>query len=57
MDVDDDGIHAALVTLGAELDALAGELGSLQAYTDFRFLLEHLTAVEAEWAPTSGYSR
>ncbi len=55
--VDYDGIHADLVTLGAELDALAGELGSLQAYTDFRFLLEHLTAVEAEWAPTSGYSR
>ena len=48
--VDYDGIHADLVGAGVrELDAARGaQLGSLQAYTDFRFLLEHLTAVEAE---------
>ena len=56
-EVDYAGIHADLADLGTELGALEGGLGSLEAYVDFRFLLERLTAAAAELAPPSGYSR
>ncbi len=56
-EVDYAGIHADLAALGTELGGLAGVLGSLEAYVDFRFLLEQLTVAAAELAPSSGYSR
>ncbi len=52
--------------LSALLDRLQGlqrELGRLQSYNDFQFLLEHITEDVGEWAPQtigrpgSGYSR
>ena len=42
---------------GAEVDLLDERLGSLQAYQDFRFLLDQLTLAAAELAPASGYSQ
>ena len=55
--VDYDGIHADLAVLRTELGALEGGLGSLEAFVDFRFLLERLVAAAAELTPSSGYSR
>ena len=56
-EVDYAGIHADLSALRNELDALRGSLGSLQAYRDFDYLLDRLTAAAAELAPSSGYSQ
>ena len=54
--VDYDGIHSNLSALLREFDALQGQLGTAQAYLDFRFLLDQLTLAAAELAPSSGYS-
>ena len=54
--VDYDGIHSNLSALLREFDALQGQLGTTQAYLDFRFLLDQLTLAAAELAPSSGYS-
>ena len=54
--VDYDGIHSDLSGLLGEFDALQGQLGTAQAYQDFRFLLDQLTEAAAELAPSSGYS-
>ena len=57
-EVDYAGIHADLSALRGELDALRGSLGSLQAYHDFDYLLDRLTAEAAKLAPPpSGYSQ
>ncbi len=56
-EVDYAGIHADLSALRNELEALRGSLGSLQAYRDFDYLLDRLTAAAAELAPSSGYSQ
>ncbi|MYB40583.1 MAG: DUF3520 domain-containing protein [Chloroflexi bacterium] len=55
-EVDARGIHADLLALLDEYGLLEQRLGSAQAYVDFRFLLERLTAAAAELAPSSGYS-
>ena len=55
--VDYAGISDDLDTLGDELAALQGSLGSTQAYQDFDLLLRHLAAEAEERAPSSGYSR
>ena len=54
--VDYNGIHSNLSALLREFDALQGQLGTTQAYLDFRFLLDQLTLAAAELAPSSGYS-
>ena len=46
-----------LAALLEEFDSLAARLGSLDAYRDFRFLLEWLSANAEELAPSSGYSQ
>ena len=56
-EVDTGGIYGDLVALLAEVDLLDERLGSLQAYQDFRFLLDQLTLAAAELAPASGYSQ
>ncbi len=53
-------VHAGLSTLLLEFQSLRKDLGSLDAYTDFLFLLEHITGdVEDKMPPStpSGYSR
>ena len=55
-EVDAGGIHGDLSALLWELDQLGSQLGSLQAYADFRFLLERLTAAAEELAPPSSSS-
>ena len=53
-------VHAGLSTLLLEFQSLRKDLGSLDAYTDFLFLLEHITGdVEDRMPPStpSGYSR
>ena len=55
-EVDARGIHSDLLALLDEYGLLEQRLGSAQAYVDFRFLLERLTAAAAELAPSSGYS-
>ena len=56
-------LHNDLSSLLDRLQALNRELGRLQAYDDFHFLLEHITADAREMAPPgssgsgSGYSR
>ena len=55
-EVDAGGIHFDLEALLGELDLLEERLGSAQAYGDFRFLLDRLTAAAAELAPASGSS-
>ncbi len=62
-EVDAAGIHFDLEALLGELDLLGERLGGAQAYDDFRFLLDWLTAVAAQLAPaarsssSSGYSQ
>ena len=56
-EVDYSGIHADLSVLQGRLRLLEGSLGSSQAYLDFSFLLDELTAAAAELAPSSGYSQ
>ncbi len=56
-EVDIAGIHADLAALLDEFGILEERLATLQAYVDFRFLLEQLTAVAAGLAPASGYSQ
>ena len=55
-EVDVGGIHGDLSALLWELDRLGAQLGSLEAYADFRFLLERLTAAAEELAPPSSSS-
>ena len=55
-EVDAGGIHFDLEALLGELDLLGERLGGAQAYGDFRFLLDRLTAAAAELAPASGSS-
>ncbi|MYA21035.1 MAG: DUF3520 domain-containing protein, partial [Chloroflexi bacterium] len=55
-EVDTGGIHGDLSALLWELDRLGAQLGSLEAYADFRFLLERLTAAAEELAPPSSSS-
>ena len=53
-------VHSGLSSLRSQLDALRGNLGSLDAYNDFAFLLDHITSGMEEWLPPStpsGYSR
>jgi len=60
-EVDFGGIAGDLVALLEEFGTLEERLGSLQAYQDFGFLLEHLTSRAVELAPegasSSGYSQ
>ena len=60
-EVDFGGIAGDLVALLEEFGTLEERLGSLQAYQDFGFLLEHLTAHAVQLAPegssSSGYSQ
>ncbi len=54
------GVSSDLAILQEELEALAGPLGGLDAYQDFRFLLERMAErayTEAPPEPRSGYSR
>ena len=53
-------VHAGLFTLLEQLRSLGKELGSLEAYSDFHFLLEYMTGHIAERvqpSPRSSYSR
>ena len=53
-------VHHALSALQLQLESLGGQLGTLDAYRDFSFLLDHMTAgVEERLPPStpSGYSR
>ena len=57
--VDDDAgadVRAELERLATQLDGLQPELGSLDAYDDFRLLLSHLIAGLPAAPPDSGYS-
>ncbi|MCY4110441.1 MAG: hypothetical protein OXF96_00690, partial [Chloroflexi bacterium] len=54
------GVSTDLAILQEELGALAGQLGGLDAYRDFRFLLERMAErafAEAPPESPSGYSR
>ena len=55
-EVDAGGIHFDLAALLGELDLLEERLGSAQAYQDFRFLMDWLTAAAARLAPAAGSS-
>ena len=55
--VDYGGIYEDLAALQAELDSLEDRLGSTQAFRDFSFLLDQLTARAEELSPDSGYSQ
>ena len=55
-EVDAGGIHFDLAALLGELDLLEERLGSAQAYQDFRFLMDWLTAAAAQLAPAAGSS-
>ena len=55
--VDYGGIFEDLAALQAELDSLEDRLGSTQAFRDFSFLLDQLTARAEELSPDSGYSQ
>ena len=55
--VDYGGIYEDLAALQAELDSLESRLGSTQAFRDFSFLLDQLTARAEELSPDSGYSQ
>ena len=53
-------VHSALSALQVRLESLSGQLGTLDAYSDFSFVLDHMTAgVEERLPPStpSGYSR
>ena len=53
-------VHSELRTLAEQLRDLEGDLGSLDSYRDFAFLLEHIiSSVEVRLPPStpSGYSR
>ena len=53
-------VFGGLVQLSEQLGSLAGELGGLDSYADFRFVLDHLTGSVEERLPPearSGYSR
>ena len=53
-------VHSGLNALQSQLDALASALGTLDAYNDFAFLLDHITGGMEERLPPStpsGYSR
>ncbi len=52
--VDAGGIHFDLAALLGELDLLGERFGAAQAYGDFRFLLDWLTAAAAQLAPAAG---
>ena len=54
--IDAAGVHADLAALQRELDAIAGRLGSTEAYRDFDFLLDWITDATEALAPSSGYS-
>ena len=55
--VDYGGIYEDLAALQAELDSLEDRLGSTQAFRDFSFVLDQLTARAEELSPDSGYSQ
>ena len=55
--IDAADVHADLAALQRELDAIAGRLGSTEAYRDFDFLLDAITDAAEALAPSSGYSR
>ena len=55
-DADGADVRAELERLGTQLDALEPELGSLEAYGDFRMLLSHLIAGLPAAPEESGYS-
>ena len=53
-------IHSGLSSLQAQLEALSDDLGSLDAYNDFVFLLDHIASSVGDRMPSSarsGYSR
>ena len=53
-------VHTSLSALLDQLRSLRGDLGTLDAYNDFLFLLEHITGRVEELvqsSPPSGYSR
>ena len=54
------GVSSELTALSGRLQSLRSHLGSLDAYNDFTFLLDHIIGRVSEIAPTpkpSGYSR
>ena len=55
--VDYGGIYDDLDALQAELGSLEARMGSTQAFRDFSFLLDQLTARAEELSPDSGYSQ
>ena len=55
--VDYGGIYEDLAALQAELGSLEDRLGSTQAFRDFSFVLDELTARAEELSPDSGYSQ
>ena len=55
--VDAGGIRSDLEALLAELDLLHERLGSVEAYQDFRRVLDSLTVAAAVLAPSTGYSQ
>ncbi len=53
-------VHAGLSALQSQLEGLSGDLGTLDSYNDFAFLLDHITGgMEGRLPPStpSGYSR
>ena len=55
--VDAAGVRDDLAALRAELDAIAGGFRSVDAYSDFEFLLGWIAAAADVLVPSSGYSR
>ncbi|MCY4616347.1 MAG: DUF3520 domain-containing protein, partial [Chloroflexi bacterium] len=55
--VDAAAVRDDLAALRAELDAIAGGFGSVEAYSDFDFLLSWIAAATDALVPSSGYSR
>ena len=55
--VDAAGVRDDLAALRTELDAIAGGFTSVEAYSDFDFLLSWIAAATDALVPSSGYSR
>ena len=56
-DYPDAQVHQGLTLLQNELWLLEDRLGGLEAYRDFKFLMEHITRDFGDSSPPSGYSR
>ena len=56
-DYADAQVHRGLTLLQDELWLLEDRLGGLEAYRDFKFLMEHITRDFGDGSQPSGYSR